>query len=270
MDDPHAGIPSRKGCKTFAGSDDSLFSDGREERYAFYAPKNIIQRRLYSIMARKKSQTIHWKGGETPDRSKNSERLPSTSTESYRSISPLFEETPKMMIDVPKDLNLPSSNHTSRPITPQDTIYRGQLALTEESILLKTALDSIRNTINNYKVLGVEPNSSMIQNQLKLQAIYEKSMQHVPNNKLPFPKSTQPIKRFLTPCPRPMALLPLHTSSIYSLLPGTSITGLTDSISPTKYESFQMSSLTTIKTHFHRHASTKRLPVNKYTSIYHQ
>ncbi|GFU77163.1 hypothetical protein TNCV_1423361 [Trichonephila clavipes] len=84
------------------------------------------------IWPARKNQTIHRKGRETPDRSENQERPPSTSTESYRSISPLLEKTSRIMIDELKDLNLPYPNDTSRPVKPQDTTSRRRLALTED------------------------------------------------------------------------------------------------------------------------------------------
>ncbi|GFS97574.1 hypothetical protein TNCV_4488261 [Trichonephila clavipes] len=62
---------------------------------------------------------------------------------------------------------------------PQDTSCRRRLDLTEESKQLKIALDSVVNCINEYKEHGVEPHSFLIQNQLQLQAVYEKDMQHV-------------------------------------------------------------------------------------------
>ncbi|GFW82554.1 hypothetical protein TNCV_1794471 [Trichonephila clavipes] len=80
------------------------------------------------------------KRSRNSDRNENLERLPSTSTESYRSISPLLQETPRMMTDEPKDLNLPSTIDTSRPVTPQDTTCRKRLALAEESKNMKIAL----------------------------------------------------------------------------------------------------------------------------------
>ncbi|GFU47273.1 hypothetical protein TNCV_3742431 [Trichonephila clavipes] len=74
-------------------------------------------------MARKKSQSIQRRGRGTPDRFYNPEKPPSTSTESFRSISPLIDGTTRMMIDEPKDLNLPSSNEN-----PDLQRHRTQLA----------------------------------------------------------------------------------------------------------------------------------------------
>ncbi|GFV89325.1 hypothetical protein TNCV_4151451 [Trichonephila clavipes] len=97
-------------------------------------------------MARKKSQTIQRKGRGTPDRILNPERPPSTSTESFRSISPLIDETTRMMIDKPKDLNLPSSKENSKLVTPQDTICRKRLLLSEKLRLTKNGIDGITHT----------------------------------------------------------------------------------------------------------------------------
>ncbi|GFX24997.1 hypothetical protein TNCV_1279331 [Trichonephila clavipes] len=122
-------------------------------------------------MARKQSnqsQTIQRRGRETPDRNDNPERPPSTSTESFRSISPLLEETSRMMTVEPKDQNLPSSNDTSRPVTPQDTTCRERIALTEAFRNMKSAINTVRNIIHSYKEQGKEPHSILIQDQLQL------------------------------------------------------------------------------------------------------
>ncbi|GFS69546.1 hypothetical protein TNCV_3894061 [Trichonephila clavipes] len=130
-------------------------------------------------MARKKSQSIQRRGRGTPDRFYNPERPPSTSTESFRSISPLIDGTTRMMIDEPKDLNLPSSNENFRPATPQVTTCRKRVLLTARLRTMKSGIDDVRNIINNYKVNGHDTSSFLIQDQLRIQELYEKEIQQL-------------------------------------------------------------------------------------------
>ncbi|GFU47257.1 hypothetical protein TNCV_1299271 [Trichonephila clavipes] len=79
---------------------------------------------------------------------------PALREKASRSISPLIDGTTRMMIDEPKDLNLPSSNENSRPATPQDTTCRKRVLLTARLRTMKSGIDDVRNIINNYKVNG--------------------------------------------------------------------------------------------------------------------
>ncbi|GFS97575.1 hypothetical protein TNCV_4488271 [Trichonephila clavipes] len=107
-------VPSRKSCsykvvhiakkkrRGVSPPPPASLKSGSLYPYAVKFGTTYSSTKFYSDMARKKNQTIHRKGRETPERSKNSERPLSTSTESYRSISPFLKETPKMMIDDPR------------------------------------------------------------------------------------------------------------------------------------------------------------------------
>ncbi|GFS88630.1 hypothetical protein TNCV_1462311 [Trichonephila clavipes] len=120
-------------------------------------------------MARKKNlANQERKRREFQDQSENLERSSSAATESYHSTSPMLELIlTNKTTDEPKDLILPSSNHTSRPGTEQDSTCKGRLALSEELCQLTLAVQATNAAINNYKV-----HSFLIAHQLQLQAVY--------------------------------------------------------------------------------------------------
>ncbi|GFX32238.1 hypothetical protein TNCV_2659141 [Trichonephila clavipes] len=96
-----------------------------------------------------------------------------SATENYHATSPMIELIPNETTDEPKDLIPPSSNHTSRPGTPQDSTCKRRLALSEELSQLTLAVKATNTAINNYKAHEVS-HSFLIAHQLQLQAVYEK------------------------------------------------------------------------------------------------
>ncbi|GFU54917.1 hypothetical protein TNCV_1464251 [Trichonephila clavipes] len=109
----------------------------------------------------------------------------------------MLELIPNKTTDEPKDLILTSSNHTSRPETPQDSTCKRRLALSEELSQLTLAVQATNTAINNYKAHGVF-HIFFIALQLQLQAVYEKYMQHVIGEIFSLPPCDTPACTFHT------------------------------------------------------------------------
>ncbi|GFV26468.1 hypothetical protein TNCV_3361211 [Trichonephila clavipes] len=141
-------------------------------------------------MARKKSKSIQRKGQGTPGRILNHERPPSTSTESFRSISPLIDRTTRMTIDEPTDLDLPPSFELT--LTLQENVCRKRVLLTSRLTTMESGIDDIRNIVNNYKENGHDASSFLIQDQLKIKEHFEKERQQLMRfSPLPTPTQTK-------------------------------------------------------------------------------
>ncbi|GFW10445.1 hypothetical protein TNCV_892401 [Trichonephila clavipes] len=93
-------------------------------------------------------------------------------------ISPSsLDSTPSKDVNNAMELTLTTSFNNSRPGTPLESTCKRRLALTEEINKLTLGLQTTSKSISTLKSNGVESHSPLIQNQLRIKAIYEKEIQ---------------------------------------------------------------------------------------------